>query len=64
MKQEVLSHFDLPWIPASGLIIFCVCFAMYAYWTYKKENKSFYDEASQIPLNELARKTRSINGGK
>lgn len=52
MKQAALSHFNLPWIPITGLIIFVVCFALYTYWTYKKANKPIYDEASLIPLDE------------
>ncbi len=53
MKQIVLSRFDMPWLPITGLIIFTVCFAVYAYWTFKKENKSMYDQASLIPLEDL-----------
>jgi cbb3-type cytochrome oxidase subunit 3 len=52
MKQAALSHFNLPWIPITGLIIFVVCFAVYTYWTYKKTNKPIYEEASLIPLDE------------
>jgi cbb3-type cytochrome oxidase subunit 3 len=52
MKQAALSHFNMPWIPITGLIIFVVCFAAYTYWTYKKENKALYDEASMIPLED------------
>ena len=50
MKQEVLNQFDLPWLPMSALIIFVICFACYAFWTYKKENKQHFDEASLLPL--------------
>lgn len=52
MKQIVLSRFDMPWLPITGLIIFTVCFAAYAYWTFKKENKPIYDQASLIPLED------------
>ena len=52
MKQAVLSHWNLPWLPVTALILFVVCFALYAYWTYRKENKSYYDKASLIPLAE------------
>jgi len=52
MKQAALSHFNMPWIPITGLLIFVVCFAAYTYWTYKKENKAVYDEASLIPLED------------
>jgi cbb3-type cytochrome oxidase subunit 3 len=55
MKQAVLSNFDLPWIPLTGLLVFVVCFALYTYWTFKKENKSLYQAASLIPLDEPTR---------
>nr|BDT27820.1 cbb3-type cytochrome c oxidase subunit 3 [Bacteriovorax sp. HI3] len=52
MKQDALSSFDMPWLPITGLIIFVVCFAAYTYWTYKKDNKGMYDQASMIPLED------------
>lgn len=64
MKQAVLSQFDLPWIPVTGLVIFCVCFALYTYWTYKKENKPFYDKASLIPMEEPQKRAHPAHGGK
>jgi cbb3-type cytochrome oxidase subunit 3 len=54
MKQAVLSHWDMPWLPILALILFVVCFGMYTFWTYKKSNKKFYDQASLIPLEEPA----------
>lgn len=52
MKQAVLSHWDLPWLPITALMIFVICFAAYTYWTFKKDNKKVYDEASLIPLED------------
>ena len=59
MKQAALSHFNMPWLPITGLIIFVLCFATYTYWTYKKENKEVYDEASLIPLKEPTYESRN-----
>ena len=59
MKQAVLSHFNLPWLPITGLIIFVVCFSLYTYWTYKKENKAVYDQASLLPLEEASSERRN-----
>jgi cbb3-type cytochrome oxidase subunit 3 len=56
MKQEVLSQFDQPWIPVTGLVLFVICFAAYCLWTFKTERKNFYQDLSQIPLNEPAQK--------
>ena len=56
MKQEVLKNFDLPWIPLTGLILFVVCFVLYTYWTFKKENQKHYEEASLVPLEDGVKK--------
>jgi cbb3-type cytochrome oxidase subunit 3 len=52
MKQVVLSQFDIPWIPITGLLIFVICFGAYTYWAFKKSNKEAFDEAAQIPLHD------------
>ncbi len=52
MHKEVLSHWDQPIFPIVALIIFLVCFAVYIYWTYKKSNKKYYEESSQIVLED------------
>lgn len=59
MKQAALSQFNLPWLPITGLIIFLVCFGLYTYWTYKKENKAIYEQASLLPLQEAASERRN-----
>ena len=53
MKQEVLSTFDMPWIPIIGLVLFVVCFIGFTFFTYRRSNKSFYEESSLIPLKDL-----------
>lgn len=63
MKQAVLGHFDLPWIPVTALLLFVVCFAAYTYWTFKKMNRPLYEQASMIPLEDAA-KASSKKGGK
>lgn len=55
MKQAVLSNWNLPWLPVTALLMFVVCFGLYTYWTYRKANKKFYDNASLIPLEEPVR---------
>jgi len=52
MHKEVLSRFDQPIYPITALIIFAVCFMAYAYWTFKKENKPVYENASMMPLED------------
>ncbi len=58
MKQIALQQFNLTWLPISGLIIFLICFTLYTYWTFKKENKAVYDRASMIPLEEEVNERR------
>ena len=52
MKQAVLSHWDLPWLPLTALMIFVACFGAYTWWTYRRANKKFYQQASLIPLED------------
>ncbi len=59
MKQAALMNFDLTWLPLTGLIIFTVCFSAYAFFTYKKSNKSFYDQVALIPLDEEHKNSES-----
>ncbi len=62
MKQAVLSHWDIPWLPIVALMIFVVSFVMYTLWTFRKGQKKFYDDASHIPLEEPVQ-TGSISKG-
>lgn len=62
MKQAVLSQFNLPWVPITGLFLFVGCFAAYTYWTYKKSNKAGYEQASLIPLEEPSRASSNKRG--
>lgn len=52
MKQAALSQFNITWIPVTGLLLFVCCFALYVYWTYKKDNKLHYQEAALVPLED------------
>ncbi len=52
MKQAALKNFDITWLPITGLIIFVVCFLAYAFYTYRKSNKAYYQQAAMIPLQE------------
>jgi cbb3-type cytochrome oxidase subunit 3 len=58
MYRDILSQFDKPWLPITGLIIFATCFAMFVFWTFKKENKAFYEHSSKMPLQD------GVNHGK
>ena len=52
MKQEALRSFDMPWLPVTALILFVVCFALYVWWTYRKQSRPHFEQVAQIPLDE------------
>ena len=52
MEKEILSRFNQPWLPIVALVIFLICFIMYVFWTFKKENKSLYEKSSYMPLHD------------
>lgn len=55
MKQAVLKHWDLPGLSITALLIFVICFAVYAWWTYRKVNRPVYEKAALIPLEDPRR---------
>lgn len=55
MKQEVLKAWDSPWLPVTALLIFAICFAIYTWWTYRSENRSYYESIAKIPLDDKDR---------
>jgi len=52
MKQEALKTFDMPWLPVTALILFVACFALYAWWTYRRVNRPHFERVAQIPLED------------
>ena len=52
MKSQVMSQFNIPWLPVTALILFSTLFIGVVWWVTKKSNKERYDEAAQIPLSE------------
>jgi cbb3-type cytochrome oxidase subunit 3 len=62
MKQEILKHFDLTFLPITALVLFVVCFALYTWWTFRAENRSGYEAASRLPLeDEMMSQTQKAN---
>lgn len=64
MKQAVLSHWDLPWLPLTALILFVACFSAYTWWTYRRANKTFYQQASLVPLEDAQPAQRIVKGNR
>lgn len=61
MKQAVLKAWDLPGMSVSALVIFFVCFSIYTWWTYRRENKPKFDRVAQIPLDDLPMTSKPRN---
>ncbi len=53
MKQAVLKAWDLPALSVTALILFVFCFSVYAWWTYRRQNKEKYERVSLIPLEDV-----------
>ena len=52
MKSEVLKNFPWTNLTAVGFFIFMSLFAFFVYWTLKKSNKKYFEDASTIPFQE------------
>lgn len=52
MKQAVLKAWDLPNLSITALVLFVFCFSVYAWWTYRRQNKAKYERVSLIPLED------------
>ena len=52
MHKDVLSQFDQTWLPITALILFLVTFIIYLYWTFKNDNKKYYESSSYIVLED------------
>ncbi|MCB0406793.1 MAG: cbb3-type cytochrome c oxidase subunit 3 [Bdellovibrionales bacterium] len=52
MKQEALSAFQYGSISSIAMILFMVVFVGFIYFAYSQRNKEFFEEMSQLPLNE------------
>ncbi len=61
MKQQALKTFDMQWLPVTALILFVVCFTMYTWWTYRRQNRPHFERVAQIPLEDaqVASQTRN-----
>jgi cbb3-type cytochrome oxidase subunit 3 len=59
MKQAVLQHFDLPFLPLLAMALFVGCFVAYIIWTYQKSNRPMFEKVANIPLNDPAIKNES-----
>ncbi len=52
MKSQVLSNWDIPWLPSFALIIFFTIIALRLFIVTRKEAKLIYSDISKIPLDE------------
>lgn len=52
MKSEVLKNFPWTDLTAVGFFIFMGIFVFYVYWTMKKSNRKYIEDASRIPFKD------------
>jgi cbb3-type cytochrome oxidase subunit 3 len=52
MKSQVLSNWDMPWLPLTALFIFIGIFMCMFYYSYSSRNKQKHKEVSALPLEE------------
>jgi cbb3-type cytochrome oxidase subunit 3 len=52
MFREVLSSLENVTGAIAALLIFSTCFAGFCFWTYQKNNKTRYEDASELPLTD------------
>lgn len=52
MKAEILSRFDLVWMPAIAFFIFATVFCGVLYYILKDNSKNYFDKLAHIPLND------------
>lgn len=52
MKQEVLSHFPMPWLSGIGLLLFLSVFIGAAIWIYRSGSAELYRKMAELPLKK------------
>ena len=52
MKSEVLSQFNIPWLPLTALMLFFAVFIVMLLMVFNKKSKGHQTEASMVPLND------------
>lgn len=52
MKSQVLSAWNIPWLPSVALILFVTVFLGMIFIITRKESKENYKRISRIPLTE------------
>ncbi len=52
MKSQVLSNWNIPWLPSLVLIMFVAIFIGMLFMIYRKGSKELYQTTGNLPLNE------------
>jgi cbb3-type cytochrome oxidase subunit 3 len=52
MKSQVMSAWNIPWLPTFALILFVTVFMIMLYIVFKKNSGDAYNKISRIPLTE------------
>jgi cbb3-type cytochrome oxidase subunit 3 len=52
MKSEVLANYPYLWLTIVGFFLFLLVFVGMVYWTMRRDNKKFYSNCGNIPLED------------
>ncbi len=52
MMREVLSHFQLTYLPIAGMFIFLSLFIGCTVWVWRTGSSQVYKDISELPLSE------------
>lgn len=52
MISEVLSRFDMTWLPAMSFVLFALVFIGVLYFVFRPKSDSYCDKMANMPLDE------------
>lgn len=52
MTKQWLAHFNDTQVALFGFLLFFSVFVVVLLWTYRKNSKNYYQEISNLPLND------------
>lgn len=50
MKQQVLQHFEMPWLTCVGLLVFVAVFLGAVAWVTRRGGTEFYRALGRLPF--------------
>ncbi len=60
MIQKVLSHYHLPLLACTGLILFMLVFTTALIWVFRRGSATFYSVIERLPFQDVEPTPREI----